>query len=66
MSASKWKSRGEVRPYVPRNWAISHVALCGQVRESPQPPEGAIELAKLRAMVDQLAQRVEEALAVVK
>lgn len=65
MSATKWKSRGEVRPYVPRNWAISHVALCGQVRESP-PPEGAIELARLRAMVDELAEKVDEALAAVE
>ncbi len=28
MSATKWKTKGRIRPYAPRNWALSHVALC--------------------------------------
>jgi len=28
MSATKWKTKGRIRPYAPRNWAFSHVAIC--------------------------------------
>ncbi len=28
MSATKWKSRGFVRPWSPRSWPISHIGEC--------------------------------------
>lgn len=28
MSATKWKTRGSVRPWTPRQWPIPHVGEC--------------------------------------
>ena len=28
MSATKWKTRGFVRPWAPRNWPIPHIGEC--------------------------------------
>jgi len=38
MSATQWKTRGFVLPYVPRNWPIAHVALCSVEPDVPEEP----------------------------
>ncbi len=38
MSATKWKTRGAVLPYAPRNWPIAHVALCNVDADAPVEP----------------------------
>lgn len=38
MSATQWKTRGFVLPYVPRNWPIAHVALCRGEPDAPEEP----------------------------
>ncbi len=50
MSATKWKTRGYVRPYAPREWAIPHVGLCSQAAEAREEHESNVEDGWLREM----------------
>lgn len=34
MSATKWKTKGFVRPYVRRGWKIPHGGLCNRAEEA--------------------------------
>lgn len=38
MSATKWKTRGFIRPYSPRGWKIPHGGLCNPAEEALEKP----------------------------